>query len=262
MSSKNTRSARSRQKRGESKFSYEKLIRLTKSEPTLALQCSSMTREPAATSMNIDKDRIAELLSPFVGSASLSDSQLSSIRTYLELLLKWTAKLNLTAIRDPEEAITRHFGESLFAAKQLFPAGTTRETAIDVGSGAGFPGLPLKLWNPSLELTLIESNQRKATFLREVIRALNFDLVSVTTVRAEAVSLRTGLVTFRAVERFERILPVAIGLVRPSGRIAILIGDGQVHFAHKILPRVRWKSPIPIPLSKKGVLLIGEADSA
>jgi 16S rRNA (guanine527-N7)-methyltransferase len=212
--------------------------------------------------MNIDKVRIAELLSPFVGPARLSDLQADAIRIYFDLLLEWNAKLNLTAIRDPEEVIVRHFGESLFAAKQLFPAGATRETAIDVGSGAGFPGLPLKLWNPSLELTLIESNQRKATFLREVIRALNFDLVSVTAGRAEGVSLRTGLVTFRAVERFARILPVAIGLVKAPGRIAILIGEAQVGPAQKAFPSVKWKTPTRIPLSKKGVLLIGEVDSA
>ena len=125
-----------------------------------------MTPQSATRPIELDQKRIAELLTPFIGPASLSDLQLSSIQVYLELLLKWNAKLNLTAIRDPEEAIARHFGESLFAARQLFPTGPSRDTAIDIGSGAGFPGLPLKLWNSSLELTLIESNQRKATFLR------------------------------------------------------------------------------------------------
>jgi 16S rRNA (guanine527-N7)-methyltransferase len=146
----------------------------------------------------------------------LSDLQLSSIQTYLDLLLRWNAKLNLTAIRDPEEIVTRHFGESLFAARQLFPTTDASEDAIDVGSGAGFPGLPLKLWNPSLEVTLLESNQRKATFLREVTRALHLDSVLVSATRAETVSLRAGLVTFRAVERFDRTLPIAFNLVKPG----------------------------------------------
>ena len=165
---------------------------------TRRLQCRLMTRQPATSSppTRVKKDRIAELLAPFIGPVLLSESQLDAIQAYLDLLLRWNSKLNLTAIRDPQEIVTRHFGESLFAARQLFPAADSRETAIDVGSGAGFPGLPLKLWSPSLNLTLIESNQRKATFLREVVRTLNLNSVSVLTERAESISLQAVLVTF------------------------------------------------------------------
>ena len=216
----------------------------------------SMTREIANfTSV----ERIAELLAPFVGPAPLADSKVMAIRVYIDLLLKWNAKLNLTAIRNPQEIITRHFGESLFAARQLFPTGDSHESVIDIGSGAGFPGLPLKLWSPSLDLALIESNHRKATFLREVIRALDLKSAVVLTERAESVSLRADLVTFRAVERFERILPVAFGLVKPGGRIALLIGEMQVRGAESALPKVTWKDPVPIPLTRNGRLLIGEA---
>lgn len=203
-------------------------------------------------------ERIAELLVPFVQLA-LTDSLLSAIRTYIDLLLKWNAKLNLTAIRDPEEIITRHFGESLFAARKLFPAGDSNESVIDVGSGAGFPGIPVKLWCPTLELTLIESNQRKSTFLREVIRALDLKSAVVLTERAESLSLRADLVTFRAVERFERILPVAFALVRPGGRMGLLIGDAQVATTESTLPTISWSKPIPIPLTRNGILLIGKA---
>jgi 16S rRNA (guanine527-N7)-methyltransferase len=206
----------------------------------------------------IGRDRIAELLAPFVGSAAVTDIQVSAIRNYIDLLLKWNAKLNLTAIRDPHKIVTRHFGESLFAAKQLFPAGDSRESVIDVGSGAGFPGLPLKLWSPNLELTLLESNQRKATFLREAIRALDLKAASVLAERAESVSLRADVVTFRAVERFGNILPVAFRLVKAGGRIALLIGEAQVAGAESALPTVRWHKPLPIPLTTNGRLLIGE----
>lgn len=208
----------------------------------------------------ISLDRIAQLLVPFVGSPTLEDLQLTAIRTHIDLLLKWNAKLNLTAIRDPREIVTRHFGESLFAASQLFPAGDLRESVIDIGSGAGFPGLPLKLWSPYLELTLIESNQRKAAFLREVIRALDLKSAVVLTERAESVSIHADLVTFRAVERFERILPVAFGLVKPGGRIALLIGEAQVAGAQSALPTVRWNEPLPIPLTRNGRLLIGKVE--
>jgi 16S rRNA (guanine527-N7)-methyltransferase len=206
----------------------------------------------------LNLERIKQQLAPFVEPASVTDSAVSAIRTYIGLLLKWNAKLNLTAIRDPEEIITRHFGESLFAARQLFPTGDSRESVIDLGSGAGFPGLPIKLWSPDIDLTLVESNHRKATFLREVIRALDLRSVVVLTQRAESVSLRTDLVTFRAVERFERILPVAFGLVKPGGRIALLIGEAQVESAKSMLPGIAWKNSIQIPSSKSRRLLIGE----
>jgi len=206
---------------------------------------------------SITRGRIADLLAPFIGPALLSDSQLDAIQAYIDILLRWNAKLNLTAIREPEDVISRHFGESLFAAKHLFPTADSRETAIDVGSGAGFPGLPMKLWSPSLDLTLIESNQRKATFMREVVRTLNLNSVSVLTDRAESVSVSADLVTFRAVEHFERILPIAFSLVRPQGRIAILVGSEQVAWAESSLSSVDWKAPIPIPLSKSRALLVG-----
>jgi len=187
----------------------------------------------------------------------MTDSQVSAIGTYIDLLLKWNAKLNLTAIREPQEIITRHFGESFFAARHLLPAGNSHESVIDVGSGAGFPGLPLKLWSSNLSLTLVESNQRKATFLREVIRTLDLKSAVVLTERAESVSLRADVVTFRAVELFESILPVAFGLIKPGGRIALLIGGAQVELAQSLLPGMEWKDSIPIPSSENRRLLIG-----
>lgn len=220
-----------------------------------------MTRQPRTNSIKVEKARIAELLAPFIGPVLLSDSQLDAIQAYIDLLVRWNAKLNLTAIRDPEQVVTRHFGESLFAARQLLPAADPHATAIDVGSGAGFPGLPLKLWSPSLNLTLIESKQRKATFLREVVRTLNLNLVSVLSERAERISLRADLVTFRAVERFEGILSIACNLVKPGGRIAALMGGAQVGLAQSVLPNIRWEDPIPIPRSRNGMLLIGEIRS-
>src|SRR5580658_5381889 len=136
--------------------------------------------------------RIAELLQPFIAdsdgarhtchseersdeeSAVLSPTQLQHISTYIDLLLRWNARVNLTAVRDPEEIVTRHFGESLFAARHLFPqqGAASSEYLIDLGSGAGFPGLPMKVWRPNLRLTLIEATQKKCTFLQEAVRKL------------------------------------------------------------------------------------------
>lgn len=213
-------------------------------------------------------ERIAQLLAPFVGGTELNELLLRQTGTYLDLLLKWNSKMNLTAVRDPAEIIGRHFGESFFAARHLFPAATSsvsasntaasNTAAIDIGSGAGFPGLPLKLWAPSIELTLIESNQRKATFLREVIRALDLYEVAVLTERAEAVSAKADLVTLRAVEHFEEVLVVAGRLVNPGGRIAVLVGGQQTQTACATIPSARWTDPVAIPNSRNRVLLIGQ----
>src|SRR5260370_22218386 len=151
--------------------------------------------------------RIAELLEPFLEDTSLSPSQLGQIETFCALLLKWNAHMNLTAVWNPDEVITRHFGESLFAARRLFHDPARQQTAIDVGSGAGFPGIPLKIWEPTLVLTLIEANHRKAVFLREVLRALVLSKVTVFADRAEMLSYQFDLLILRALGRFVEILP-------------------------------------------------------
>src|ERR1022692_1287749 len=121
----------------------------------------------------MDAARIAELLGPFLGGEPLSPDLAAQLQAYLELLLRWNARINLTAVRDPEQIVTRHFGESLFAARVLRDTGALAAgaTLADVGSGAGFPGIPIQLFAPDVRVTLIESQNKKATFLREVVRA-------------------------------------------------------------------------------------------
>ena len=248
----------------------------------------------------MDPARIAELLQPFLAASAalqglsfrakpedshcepsgvveepavLSPAQLRSISTYIDLLLHWNSRINLTSVRDPEQIVTRHFGESLFAARALFPSrvdagdpSTSLRTGspahiIDIGSGAGFPGLPIKLWAPGIHLTLIESNNRKATFLREVIRATKLTNVEVFAGRAEDFSAPqpgdSRTVTLRAVERFNRILPVAARLVPPSGRLALLIGEAQVRQTYELIPSFLWSRPARIPRSSTRFLLVG-----
>jgi len=210
----------------------------------------------------MDIARIAVLLEPFL-EQPLSQFQLDQISIYIDLLLRWNARINLTAIRNEEEIVTRHFGESLFLARHLFPPPGDPlhpPTVLDIGSGAGFPALPLKLWAPEIHLTLIESNHKKAAFLREVARALTLTDINVMTDRSEAVAAnptfpRTNLVTLRAVERFETILPQAISLLSPAGTLALLIGASQI--PHLTQTPLKWHPPIPIPQSNARVLAIG-----
>lgn len=254
----------------------------------------------------MDPSRIAALLAPFLANDQrLTTGDLSHISTYIDILLRWNARINLTAIRDAEPIVTRHFGESLFLAQHLFPhhadvgtaapgcsgersslggqlhttAGTHRGTLAlqggepgpkdnralapvtlaDVGSGAGFPGIPIKLWAPHISLTLIESNQKKATFLREVARALTLTDINIQSARAETLPSRSfDVVTLRAVERFETVLPIAARLVRPGGRLALLIGSAQASLARHTLPSLLWSDPIPIPNSRVRILLLAQ----
>jgi len=281
----------------------------------------------------MDPGRIAALLTPFLESPPLDPSaapakpavltprQLEQISIYIDLLLRWNARINLTAIRTPEEIVTRHFGESLFAASHLLPcdAGTpcgagslaredlslstdpphrnaptnspslqtpTETTpdrhhstdpspqnanqtvtsparhpmhpagVVDLGSGAGFPGVPIKIWSPQTPVTLIESNQKKVAFLREVIRALTLTAIDVFPRRAEDYPAHSvPFLTLRAVEHFETVLPAAARLLVPGATLALLIGQSQVPQAKTLLPTFQWRAPLTIPLSNSRVLL-------
>jgi 16S rRNA (guanine527-N7)-methyltransferase len=269
----------------------------------------------SSSQSNMHPARIAELLQPFLSpspnpchsepakdgeeSAVLSAAQRQSISIYIDILLRWNARINLTAIRNQEEIVTRHFGESLFAARHLFPLypvsssvlpvsgacpersrrvvkgvdsandqrlplacpeggeGTNHRVA-DLGSGAGFPGLPIKLWAPKISLTLIESNQKKAAFLREVVRALTLTDINIQNARAQDLPPNQAfdVVTLRAVEHFTSALPVAASLLARTGRLALLIGGSQTDQARATLPSFTWGQPVPIPGSKSRVLLI------
>jgi 16S rRNA (guanine527-N7)-methyltransferase len=207
--------------------------------------------------------RIAELLEPFLqkpkgGREELSAAQLRQLSDYLDLLVRWNAKTNLTSVRGPEEIVKRHFGESLFLASAV--RGEAVATAIDVGSGAGFPGIPLKIYAPQIAVTLVESQNKKATFLREAIRKVTLTNINVTSGRAEELQQKTDLVTLRAVEHFDDVLPIAGGLVNPKGRLGLLIGAGQVAVAGKLL-RGFEISTVPVPESRERVLLIARSQT-
>jgi 16S rRNA (guanine527-N7)-methyltransferase len=237
----------------------------------------------------MDTARISVLLEPFLDQP-LSQFQLEQISIYINLLLRWNARINLTSIRNEEEIVTRHFGESLFMARHLFPdvsnlenchpersdavcyahdiaeskdpypsTSPTSPQVIDIGSGAGFPAFPLKLWAPHIHLTLIESNHKKAAFLREAARALTLTDINVLTERAEIVAASHGsqadVVTFRAVEHFQAILPTAVKLLAPNGTLALLIGSTQLSLL-TTLTALRCCPPLPVPRSLARVLSI------
>jgi len=215
----------------------------------------------------MDPARIADLLAPFL-RAPLSEIQLRQLSTYLDLLLRWNQRMNLTALRDEESIVTRHFGESLFAAAQLFPhaaapaSGAEDQLAalphvVDIGSGAGFPGIPIHIWSSRIKSTLIESNNKKVAFLREVCRSLTLTMIDVFPGRAEDFPSQADVVTLRAVDRFDTILPVAAARVASAGRLALLITSAQTKSA-LALTEFAWANPTPIPASTNRIVLIGQ----
>ena len=213
----------------------------------------------------MERSRLAELLRPFLAGAEASPGLLDQLQVYLDLLLRWNTRVNLTAVRDPEQIVTRHFGESLFAGKVLAQRSAVEHanTLADVGSGAGFPGLPIKLLMPELMLTLIESQNKKATFLREVVRELALEGVTEFRGRAEEWNGTADIVTLRAVEQFERALPVAAGLVSGCGSLCLLIGEAQLSQARQLLPSAwTWADPVAVPNSASRIVAIAKRAGA
>ena len=198
----------------------------------------------------------ATQLEPYLGGQPLDPQQLDQVSHYLELLLRWNARMNLTSVREPEQILSRHFGESFFLARLLSTSSPLTD-AFDVGSGAGFPGIPLRIFAPHAHITLIESQNKKATFLREVVRSLRLTNINVIAERAENVEQTAELVTLRAVEEFERALPTAAALVRKPGRIGLLIGSSQVSTARQLLPQAKWEPAVSLPGSRDRVALVG-----
>jgi len=174
----------------------------------------------------LPETRIAELLAPYVGDAATPPSLLQQLSLYLDLLLRWNARTNLTAIREPEEIVRRHFGESLFAGRHLAPLIPAEATLLDFGSGAGFPGLPIQLLLPQLRVTLAESQGKKASFLREAVRTLGLP-TEVWADRVESLppSRLFAAVTLRAVDRMEQAVAAARLRIAPGGWLVTLSAE-------------------------------------
>src|ERR1700732_4511936 len=179
-----------------------------------------------------------------------------AIQRYIAMLLAWNEKVNLTAIRDPVEVLYRHFCESMYAAVAV-PSLTGR--LADVGSGAGFPGLALKIVRPDLYVFLIESNVKKATFLAEVIRELGVADTRVLVSRYEELDEEIApvdIVCSRALGEFDKFLSWARS-ERVSAEHAILWVGGRDIEEGKRGERWNWKEPMAIPHSLQRYLLVG-----
>jgi len=191
---------------------------------------------------------------------AVNDQQVFYIQQYIKVLRHWNEKLNLTAIRGPLEILYRHFCESMFAVGAI-PVDSGR--LADIGSGPGFPGLPMKILRPEIELFLVESNIKKGTFLAEVIRELELKNARVLISRYEELGEELAPLDYvcsRAVGEFGPFLAWASSERVSAGRAILWIGGRDLDEARKSLDW-EWGEPIAIPQSLRRYLLVGTKKS-
>lgn len=187
---------------------------------------------------------------------TLDGQQVLQIQQYMSILLAWNEKINLTAIRDPLDILYRHFCESMYAAI-VVPMNAGR--LADVGSGAGFPGIPLKMIRPDLQVFLIESNIKKATFLAEVIRELGLRDTQVIVSRYEELGEQVAPLDFvcaRALGEFVPFLDWAHSEQVGTKQVILWLGARDLPEVQKI-HTWDWLEPIQVPQSLRRLLLVG-----
>ncbi|MGH9795487.1 MAG: 16S rRNA (guanine(527)-N(7))-methyltransferase RsmG [Candidatus Acidiferrales bacterium] len=203
--------------------------------------------------MEIPLAAIRSQLAPF--GVNVDDHQGRQIALYVKTLLFWNQRINLTAVTDPHEILRRHFGESMFGAQFLEGSGGT---IFDVGSGAGFPGLPLKILRPSLHVKLIEPVTKKAAFLSEIARLLELSHVEVLRRRIEDMDEASAAdcIVARAVGDLSGLLSWAGRAANVGAQTLLWLGREDAISASRIAGW-SWADPAPIPLSRNRVVLSG-----
>lgn len=210
---------------------------------------------PTDVEKPISEGTIRRALEEF--KVTLNEMQVICIQQYIRILRQWNEKLNLTAIRDPLEILYRHFCESMFAAVAV-PVESGR--FADIGSGPGFPGIPLKILRPELELFLVESNIKKGTFLAEVIRELGLGHTHVLINRYEELGEELAPLDFvcsRALGEFGPFLEWAAADNVAASRTILWVGGRDLEEVRRS-DHWEWQEPIAVPQSLRRYLLVGK----
>jgi 16S rRNA (guanine527-N7)-methyltransferase len=213
------------------------------------------TPAPASPSAAVIRRALGEFKIPAF------DDQVLQIQQYIKILLTWNEKVNLTAIRDPLEILYRHFCESMYASEAI-PLNNGR--LADVGSGGGFPGLPLKIMRPGLQVFLVESNIKKVTFLAEVIRELGLKGAQVLARRYEELGEEVAPLDYvcsRALGEYPIFLEWARSQQIAAKQVILWIGGRDLEEIQKIRTW-DWSEPIEVPHSLRRLLLVGTRKSS
>lgn len=198
----------------------------------------------------------AETIAAAVAEAGLdpiSSDAAQKFAQYLDLLLKWNARLNLTAIREPEGILQRHFLECIQCAQALPPAASL----LDFGSGAGFPGIPISILRPEIHVTLGESQAKKAAFLRETVRELKLN-AAVFDGRVETMTQQFDAVSLRAVDKMAAACKLAENRMKAAGWIILFATSNTEGELSAALPSIQWQRSIALDGLTSGMLLFGQ----
>lgn len=199
------------------------------------------------------RSRLNELLVK-AGLTPLDPATSDRFAQYLSLLVRWNARVNLSSIRDEDGIIARHFVESIACARAL-PAEIS--TLLDYGSGAGLPGIPIALCRREISVTLAESQNKKAAFLREAARTLPLN-ATVYAGRAELLSQSFDCVTLRAVDRMAEAVKNAARLVTPRGWLALMTTRGDIAALRSAAgAHFNWSESVRLPGSEDRLLALG-----
>lgn len=197
--------------------------------------------------------RLNELLAA-AGLAALDEQTAGRFSSYLSLFIRWNERLNLSAIRDADDILSRHFVESIAVARAL-PEGIA--SLLDFGSGAGLPGIPVALCRLEIAVTLAESQGKKAAFLEETVRVLGIK-AEVHAQRAEALRAVFDCVTLRAVDKMPKAVAAAMRLVAPMGWLVLMTtvaGGNELRGAAGA--EVVWNEPVRLPSGNDRILALG-----
>jgi 16S rRNA (guanine527-N7)-methyltransferase len=185
-------------------------------------------------------------LSPWI---SLSDSQMAQLYRHYDLLLRWNQRMNLTTVKPGPEMVLRHYCESLFFTAH-FPTTDPAISVMDVGSGPGFPGVPIAILKPQWRVTLVESHQKKAVFLRESAR--HVANITVRAERMESVTDHADWIVSRAVDPTE----VLASAVRLAPNIGLMLGEEDFSSIQSD-SRIAWVEPVRLPWGDRRLCVYG-----
>ena len=214
-------------------------------------------------------EKFEEILNKYLKEINieLKKEQTEKFYKYMNLLLEWNEKINLTAITEPEEVILKHFVDSLTISKYI----EKDSKLVDMGTGAGFPGIPLKILRDDIEITLADSLNKRINFLNEVIKELNLKNIQTVHTRAEEFGKNKkyresfDIATSRAVANLSTLSEYLIPLVKPSGKTICMKGSEikeEVEMARKAIEilggKIEQKESFNLPNSdmKRNVIII------
>ena len=169
----------------------------------------------------------------------VTDEKLQKLEKFYELLIDWNNKINLTRIVEKEDVYLKHFYDSLTIVKEVDL--NKIETLCDVGTGAGFPGIVLKIFYPHLKITLVDSLLKRVNYLNQIIKDLELTNIKAIHARGEDVKDKFDIVTSRAVANIEKLVLYTMHLVKTDGKLIALKGDIEKELTSEVRKKLEKK---------------------